>query len=92
MFAKLAQSLGFGRRHPAAAAPIAVHCNDNHPVRGFAPISQRAPRCVLAVWGWRRTPHGSRPAANDVFVVEQLRWYEEAAGVDEPAGKLDNVG
>ena len=59
MFAKLAQSLGFGRRHPAASAPIAAHCNDNHPVRGFAPISQRAPRCAL-VSSRRSVPSRSR--------------------------------
>ena len=41
MFAKLAQSLGFGRRH--AALSKAAPRNDNHPARPLATIS-RAPR------------------------------------------------
>ena len=52
MFAKLAQSLGFGRRH--AALSKAAPCNDNHPARPLATIS-RAPRRAL-VCGWRRAP------------------------------------
>jgi hypothetical protein len=78
MFAKLAQSLGFGRRRPAASAPIAAHCNDNHPVRGLAPISQRAPRCAL-VCGWRRTPTTGR-----LECFWQVVLVDEAAGVEEP--------
>jgi hypothetical protein len=55
MFAKLAQSLGFGRRHAAPSAAIAAHCNDNHPARPLATISQRAPRQAL-VCGWTQAP------------------------------------
>jgi hypothetical protein len=55
MFAKLAQSLGFDRRHAAPSAAIAAHCNDNHPARPLATISQCAPRQAL-VCGWRQAP------------------------------------
>jgi hypothetical protein len=59
MFAKLAQSLRLGRRHAAPSAAVAAHCNVDHPVRGLAAVSQRAPRQAI-VCGWRQAPVTAR--------------------------------
>jgi hypothetical protein len=70
MFAKLAQSLGFGRRH--AALSKAAPCNDNHPARPLATIS-RAPRRAL-VCGWRR-----REAARQDRRRFHIRWFPSSS-------------
>jgi len=57
MFAKLARFRGLGRRH--AKLSKAAPCNDNHPTRRSAAVSQRAPRRLL-VCGWRQAPATGR--------------------------------
>ena len=54
MFAKLAQSLGFGRRHAAPSAQSLRIATTIIP-RPLATISQHAPRQAL-VCGWRQAP------------------------------------
>jgi hypothetical protein len=99
MFAKLAQSLGFGRRH--AALSKAAPCNDNHPARPLATIS-RAPRRAL-VCGWRRAPVTGRlecfwqAVLVDAAVVEgpgiswmigRMEWLRSACLASTPSFRL----
>ena len=84
MFAKLAQSLGSGRRH--AALLTAAPCNDNHPARPMATIS-RAPRRAL-VCGWRRAPVTGRLECFWQVVPVEAAVVEEP-GISRMIGRME---
>jgi hypothetical protein len=101
MFAKLAQFQGLGRRHAVPSAAIAAHCNDNHPVRRLAAVSQRVPRQVL-VCRWRQVPATGRhecfwqvmpvdAAAEEPGIsrmIRRMQWLFGAGLAGEPPFRL----